>query len=97
MCYFCNQKLQKKIWSSLKRWLSYLLRVNIEFNREIAILNDYTGTCADLIKTIILITKQYIYATKYLKKDLIFINLAQSIYDMKTLYINQYPIVSIMS
>ena len=40
---------------------------------------------SDLINTVLLITKQYIYATKCLKEELSFMVLAQKLYEMQNL------------
>ena len=54
----------------------------------VVILSDYKGLHADLINTLLLVTKQYISATKYEKcrqPQLNFLNLAQKFYDLKNL------------
>ena len=73
------------LWSNLKRWLTHILKVGIQFDVTNIVLNDYSGTCKDLINTILLITKHYIHATKCMRKRIVFIDLAQKIYNMKEL------------
>ena len=62
-----------------------MLGVQIVWENRQVILNCYTGPHADLKNLLILITKQYIYATKCLKEELNFIHLAQKIYLIQNL------------
>ena len=49
------------------------------------ICNNYNGPGKEIVNMILLVTKQYIYATRSLKKELSFLNLAHKIYDLLNL------------
>ena len=77
MLWECNKV--KEIWKYLERWLSYMLQIPVTLNMVNVICNNIKGPWADLINTVVLIAKQYIYATKCTKADLSFLSLAQEI------------------
>ena len=62
-----------------------MLDTPLNLQAEVVFLNNYKGPQSDLINTVILITKQHIYATKCLKQQLISMNLTQKIHDMQNL------------
>ena len=90
-CYFCNQekedyvhlfvecKIVKKLWTSLKKWLKYFFNVDLEICPYDIILNKYRDAFQCMTNTIILISKQYIYATKCLGNTLSFQQLIRQI------------------
>ena len=96
-CTFCNTvsksvlhimwdcQLVQKLWQNLRRWLNYILGMELLFSKEVTICNHYRGQCKELINTILLITKQYMYAAKCKKEKLVFVNLAKGIYDIQKL------------
>ena len=72
---FCNQVKEtayhllwqcnvQKIWKSLAWWVRYFCSVEIEFTAEIVILNNYKGHKKEMINTIILFVKHYIYCRR---------------------------------
>ena len=67
----CEEVIHK-IWLPLKQWLYYYC--NVEFNIEAyeILFNKYADSFSDLINTIILIAKQFIYATRCLDEKLSF-------------------------
>ena len=71
----------------MQRWVTYILKLQapLVLTPEIVICNNYKGLYGDLINTLILITKQYIYATKCLKERLSSINLVQRFYKTQSL------------
>ena len=82
LCYFCKEKeevvmhilyeckIVKKLWSHVEKWLKYILKYPVDLSINDIILNNVTGKNGWFINTVILVTKQYIYATKCLKKEL---------------------------
>ena len=91
LCTFCKQKIEtiqhlfweceqvKKLWGCLQRWFSYMLRLEIQINREDIFFCSYTGQFNQLVNTVYLITKQYIYAAKCMDKQLSYVTVMQKI------------------
>ena len=96
-CTFCHRDLEtvwhvlynwecvKVIWNLLIKWLEYMLDVRIVINDRIVLCNTYQGAYKELINTVFLITKQYIYAQKCLHNQLNIMHLMQRLYEMKNL------------
>ena len=57
----------------------------VQITAQNMLYNNYKGMYGDLINLLILITKQYMYASKCLKQGMSFVNLASKIYEMHTL------------
>ena len=96
MCAFCNttpesilhliaqcQIVKQKIWKPLSRWLYHFCNIQFEYEPYEIVLNDYKDSFQDMVNTIILVTKQYVYATKCLKAEL---NFAELISKISTYY-----------
>ena len=65
----CECKVTKSFWKTLERWLKYGCEINIKFSPSEIILNKtHYKQKSQLIDTIILTAKQYIYACKCLKE-----------------------------
>ena len=80
----CNI-VRQKVWYPLKRWLYYFCFINFEIDEYEIIFNVYKDSFADMVNMIILIAKQYIYATKCLNNNLSFRELIQRIQMYKTI------------
>ena len=76
-----------EIWTNFQKWLSYILGFKFTLDRTTMICNNYKGPFGDLLNTLILITKHYIYATKCNKEDhtLRFLSLTQRFYEMQNI------------
>ena len=89
LCSFCKEqdetithlmydcKKTNVLWKALKKWIQYFFEIPIELPVDIVILNNYTGQQQQMINTIILVIKQYIYAAKCTGNDISF-NMAMS-------------------
>ena len=97
-CYFCQNSdetihhlfvlcpiVQKYVWKPLKRWLYH--HCFLDFNIEMydILLLRYRDSCKNLVNTIILIAKQYIYATKCLKRKLNFAEIMFKVNEYRTI------------
>ena len=67
---FCEEVV--KIWLCLFRLIDYFCDIQLEINEENILLNNYPGPRKHLVNTLIVICKQYIYATKCLGENLVF-------------------------
>ena len=68
------------IWKPLQQWLNYFCYVDLTLEAHTLILNDYKDSFPDMVNTIILITKQYIYAARCLNEQLSFPKLISKIH-----------------
>ena len=68
------------IWEPFKKWLNYFCYIDLMLESHILILNDYKDSFPDMVNTIILITKQYIYAARCLNEHLSFSKLISKIH-----------------
>ena len=74
LCNFCKEHanvtshvlydcaIMTKLWHALTKWLSYMLKCNIVFDKPTVILNNYRGQHKELMNAIILIVNYYFYA-----------------------------------
>ena len=79
-CSFCGKEKETVIhlllhcekigplWRSLSKWIEYFLKVKITGGPELVLLNNYVGKQGKLINTLVIILKQYIYASKCLEE-----------------------------
>ena len=67
----CEYVLQK-IWYPLKRWLDYFCFIPITIEPYEIIFNEYKGEFDELVNTIILTTKYFIYSRKCMNENLHF-------------------------
>ena len=93
LCSFCNVNFEttihifvlcaqvKKLWASLGRWLIYMSQIEVNSTPDIIIYNNYKDVHQGMINAIILIVKQYVYATKCEKEELNFRNMLSKIYE----------------
>ena len=65
---FIECKFVKRIWNWLNEQLTRLLHVNVKLEPHQIIFNQYEGLHQLTVNCIILIIKQYIYASKWLQK-----------------------------
>ena len=79
------QVVAQKIWIPLKNWLNYFCYIDFVIVPYDIILNRYKDSFPALVNTILCITKQYIYATRCLGKDLQFQQLISKISQYRTL------------
>ena len=96
LCTFCHETLEttlhilwdcvkiQKLGKTLQRWLKYMLRIDITFTGDMIMYNNYKGPCKDLLNSIILIVKQYMYREKCTKQLLNFVNMLQNVYQTES-------------
>ena len=96
LCTFCHETLEttlhilwdcvkiQKLWKTLQRWLKCMLRIDITFTEDMIMYNNYKGPCKDLLNSIILIVKQYMYREKCTKQLLNFVNMLQNVYQTES-------------
>ena len=77
----CDQV--QKLWKSLFRWLDYFCYVNLDIEPVSIIFNCYKVSFSDMINTIVLITKYYVYAQRTLGNKLNFKELIAQISQYK--------------
>ena len=78
-CTFCNHSPKSvlhlmlectkvaKLWKLLARWLTYMLKIDVKLEDPGTIIcNNYNGPGKEIVNMILLVTKQYIYATRSL-------------------------------
>ena len=98
LCSFCGKELESykhlfvtcttvllKIWRPLRRWVDYYCNVQIDIDAYTILFNMYKDAFADMINTIILITKHFIYVKRCLQHSLNFTELIASISEFKNL------------
>ena len=61
---FLKCKIVHQMWKALKKWLYHFCYVPLELDLYQLMFNKYKDSFAQMVNTIILITKQYIYACK---------------------------------
>ena len=91
MCSLCLEKPEtidhllvkcqksQQLWSALKRWLDNFCFIKFDMDCKEILFGEYKDAFPDLVNTITLITKQYIYARKCLGKNLNFLELIKQI------------------
>ena len=65
--YYCNVEI--KFWNVICKWFKYVTNLTIEITERIIIANNFKGENALLVNTIILVSKQYLFAARCLKAD----------------------------
>ena len=80
---FCECKHVVQIWKTLAKWLKYFCMIDLEPTKYVIILNVYKDSFPDMVNTILLITKYYIYVQRCLKNSLSFTGVLQSIQKYK--------------
>ena len=60
----CECKCVQKLWVALRKWLNYYLHVHVQFSNVMIITQRYSGKFKRLVQLMVLILKQYIYASK---------------------------------
>ena len=78
LCSFCGQQLEtilhifwscpviQLLWTSITGWFKRMLSLEINLTPEIVILNDYQSDCKNWINCVVVMVKQFIYASKCL-------------------------------
>ena len=76
---FVECELVKKLWKSLIKWVKYMYSLEISLTDQIIIFNDceVKGQKKKFINTLILIMKQFIYASKCKEQIPIFVNFVE--------------------
>ena len=76
LCTFCANQVETTIhllyncpmilplWERLSTWTNYFLQIDIIFSMDIVFLNNYRGKQKEIINSMIIVMKQYIYACK---------------------------------
>ena len=84
LCTFCREEIEnvphlilkckkvKTLWKQVCRWLTYVLKlqVQLQLTDTQIVFNNVKGRYAEVINIVILIVKQYIYASKCLEEEL---------------------------
>ena len=85
LCTFCEQEKEtvlhilvecievQPLWKALTKLVKYYFNTVITFTPQLIILNNYKGTSKIMINLLIIIMKQYIYATKCANEKLNFV------------------------
>ena len=96
-CYFCKVNEEtyshlfvecttvQTIWRALKKWLYHFCYVEFDVDVYTILMNRYKDSFPKMVNTIILIVKQYIYASKCLENQLNFTEVVKRIQKYKTL------------
>lgn len=95
LCHFCGNKKETllhlfvecteviKFWKAIFKWLKYICNCKIEWDdqiQEAILFNNRTGKNRWFLNTVLLIAKQYIYASKCLDKKLKVIEFTARLY-----------------
>lgn len=95
LCWYCKHHTEtvfhllwfcpviRAFWTKLFQWCKYICKIDLQSDIEPfhVILNCYKGEYVQLVNTILLITKQYIYRCKCQKQKLSIMELVTSIYN----------------
>ena len=93
LCEFCNTCPEtlshllvycqhvEQIWVCFARFCKHLLDIEIELTEELILFNNYSGQHKSLINLLLMIVKQYIYATKCKAQELNFYTCVSKIAD----------------
>ena len=73
----------QSLWTLLQRWIKYFMGMEVEFTKELIILNNYKGGRKKLINTLILILKRYIYIKKCLGHEATFQGFISEVYHIR--------------
>ena len=81
LCSFCQEQPEivvhllcqcskiKPPWVKLSKWCKYYMNINIMFDNKLIILNNYIGLKENMVNTLIIMLKQFIYASKCLNEQ----------------------------
>ena len=98
-CGFCKDKVEsiehlfvncikvKKLWQALAKWLNYFCFIPFTVEPYPVIFNDYKCEYADMVNTIVLLTKHYIYVQKCYNEPLSFVGFIRKITQYKNMEI----------
>ena len=75
--------VKKAIWLPLIKWLDYFCYIQMNLDVYEIIFNNYKDSFSTLVNSIIVLTKQYIYATRCLGNKLSFTQLTVKIHDLR--------------
>ena len=79
LCTFCNSQPEtllhlftecvviSRLWTCVHRMCNYFLEIDVNFDPELIMLNSYKGKSSQLINFLIVVVKQFIYASKCLQ------------------------------
>ena len=91
MCTFCQQEIEtithimyncrhtENLWGKLSKVVQYFLKVDLQFDIKLIVLNNYKGPSKELINMFIVMLKQYIYAKKCFNEIPTFVEFMQKI------------------
>ena len=98
LCTFCNEHpetlvhlmidcahVRETIWNPLRKWLNHYCYIELELNPFVILFNMYKDSFPKLVNTLILITKQYIYASRCLEIPLSFPHLVTKIAEYRNI------------
>ena len=104
-CPFCERKLNTtvhlfiecsnvvKLWTGVTKWLGYMLKSKVTLTNAEIIMNNYQGQFKDTVNTVILIAKQYVYASCCMNEKISFMDLALRVQDYRKIEkITQYKL-----
>ena len=93
-CEFCKESdetlihllwecdITKLFWKKLQQWLKYTCKIDVNITVITMITNKFDGKHKEFIDTVILITKQYVYACKCLQEKPNVVTVAERIFRM---------------
>ena len=97
-CYYCKKEeetvlhlfvqckyVQRTIWRPLMKWLYYFCNIDFVPEADVIIPLNYKDSFPNMVNTIILIAKQYIFSTRCLEKVMNFTTLVTKISTYKKL------------
>ena len=80
----CECKQVNRLWKALEKWKKYYIGITVVLTDERIILNNYQGKCSQIINTLILCLKRYIYVSKCKEESVLnFQSYMTSIFQLK--------------
>lgn len=76
---FMECHLVQIFWHNLEKWIKYIFKISVTFNKTTIILNNYNGQGRNMVNMFVLVAKQYIYATKCNQTNLKFIGFSKKL------------------
>ena len=79
---FCECEKVQSFWKAVVKWVKYVCGIDMVLTNSLIIINKNSGKDKAFLDTILLIAKQYIYATKCLKENLNVNKMLNKVHDM---------------
>ena len=84
---FCECPVAKKLWKAVTKWLRYFFEIGFCHGKDTIIYNNYKGQHAEFVNTVIIVTKQIIYAKKCNESKPEFTQIAKKTFDLFGLFV----------